>query len=58
MPKEIEDKLRKTANKLAKKGQLHRRKGDSLSAAVDRYVFGTMQKKMGYVKKGGHFVKG
>jgi hypothetical protein len=44
MPKALEDKLRKTANGLARKGKLKRKTGDSLSTAVDRYVYGTMRK--------------
>jgi hypothetical protein len=43
MPARQEDALRKAAKKLASKGKLRRQKGDSLSEAVDRFVYGTMR---------------
>jgi hypothetical protein len=42
MPKELEDKLRKQASKLAKSGKLKSKKNESLEQAKNRYIYGTL----------------
>jgi hypothetical protein len=44
MPKVVEEKIRKTAERLARQGRLRRKKGESLQESIDRYVYGTMGK--------------
>lgn len=48
MPKEMEEELKRVASKYAQTGKLHRKGGDSLKQAKDRFVYGTMN-KMGYM---------
>lgn len=54
MPQAVEDALKKVAARYAKSGKLKRKKGDSLEAAKNRFVYGTMQnmKKHGLMMKG------
>lgn len=45
MPKAMEEALRKTAVRKAKKGELRKKKGESSKKAIARYMYGTMQKR-------------
>lgn len=44
MPKALEERLKKVAEKYASSGKLKRKKGESLEQAKDRFVYGIMRK--------------
>lgn len=52
MPKEMEEALKRKAGEMAAKGKLRRKAGESLKAAQERFVYGTMynMKKRGKMK--------
>ena len=41
MPKKVEEKLKRQADKLARSGKLKRHPGESVKEAKDRYVYGS-----------------
>ena len=51
MPKAVERALKRASDKLAHSGKLRRKKGDTLSEAKNRFIYGTMSnmKKRGSV---------
>jgi hypothetical protein len=45
MPKRVEDALSKVADKYAKQGKLHRKKGQTVQQAKNALVYGVMRKR-------------